>query len=131
MGDKVGLSLLSCYLGLLALAQGQPTAARSYFRDGLTIAYESDIKTYSIYNLIGMAALFMMENKHAESVTLLAASSSIAESLGLKIEPELQEPYDVALAKARQTCSEDDFQSAWETGAKMDMEHAVQFALEK
>jgi predicted ATPase/class 3 adenylate cyclase len=128
IGDKVGLSLIHCYLGLLALAQHQPDAARGSFIDGLTIAHQSAITSYITYNLIGMASLFSMETKLTHGVVLLAATTRIAESIGFKIEPELQEPFDQVLAEARRTLSEEDFQSAWNVGEKMDIEHAIKFA---
>ena len=130
MGDKVGLSLIHCYLGLLALAQGQPQAARASFVEGLTVAHESDIRQYLVYNLIGMACVFMLEDRASQAITLLAAVTGIARSIGLKIEPELQEPYDRVLTEARQELSETDFETDWKAGEDMDMEGAVKFATE-
>ncbi|HEX5809286.1 MAG TPA: tetratricopeptide repeat protein, partial [Anaerolineales bacterium] len=131
MGDKYGLSLLHCYLGLLALAQGQSQTARESFSEGLTIAYQGDIRLYTVYNLIGMASLFGAEARFTDSIILLSSATAIAESIGLKVEPELQEPYDKTLADSRRKLSEQDIQSAWEAGKTMDIAQAVQFALEK
>jgi tetratricopeptide (TPR) repeat protein len=131
MGDKIGLALLYCYFGLLALAQGRPKAAREAFAEGLTIAYQSEMKLYIVYNLIGTARLLDMEGKFTDTAMLLAASAGLAASIGLKIEPELQEPYDETLADLRQKLSDQQFQSAWEAGGMMDIERTVQFALEK
>ena len=130
MGDKVGLSLLHCYFGLLALAQDQPSAARGSFIEGLTIAHQSEIVIYVVYNLIGMASTLLAEGDSIHAVNLLAASTAIAKSTGLKIEPELQEPYDKAFIKAKEKLSEVDFQSAWETGRGLTVEDAVRLALE-
>jgi class 3 adenylate cyclase/tetratricopeptide (TPR) repeat protein len=130
MGDKVGLSLLHCYFGLLALAQGQPSTARKSFIEGLTIAHQSEIKLYVIYNLIGMACVFLAEDCSEGAVKLLSVSDAIARSTGLKIEPELQEPYDRADIQAREKLSATDFHSAWEAGQGLTMEDAVKLALE-
>jgi hypothetical protein len=130
MGDKFSQSLLHCYVGLLALVQNQPEAARSSFVEGLSLAYQNDVKIYAVYNLIGMAGLFQHQGEFREAVILLAASDQIAKSVGLKIEPELQEPYDKVLAETRQRLKDSEFQSAWEIGEKMDLEQAVKFALE-
>jgi predicted ATPase/class 3 adenylate cyclase len=127
-GDKYSLSSLHCYIGLLALGENQPDKAQASFREGLTLAHQADIKMHIAYNLIGMAKLFLMEGKSDKSISLLAAADQIAESTGLKIEPELQEPYNEVLAQTRNGCSEDAFQNAWETGKHMDLEHAVKFA---
>jgi adenylate cyclase len=131
IGDKVGLSLIHCYLGLLALAQDQPNAARGSFLAGLTIAHQSAITSYLAYNLIGMASLFSMQGRLSDCVVLLAAATGIAKSLSLKIEPELQEPYDEVLSAARGKLSEKDFRSAWDMGEKMDTGEVVKFAIEK
>ena len=98
--------------------------------EGLTIAHQAEMKLYTVYNLIGMASFLSREGRHPKSAALLAAAAGIAESIGLKIEPELQEPYDGALAEVRQKLSEGDFGSAWEAGKNMDIERTVQFALE-
>lgn len=129
MGDKYNLALLHCYLGLLALAQGQPEAARTSFVEGLTVANQNDIIMYAIYNLIGMANLFHNQGKSSKAVVLLAVADKVAKSIGFKVEPELQEPYDRVLAEVTQKLSEQDFRAAWETGQNMDMDQAVEFAL--
>ena len=128
MGDKLNLALLHCYLGLLALAQDQPLAARDSFMLGLTMAHQNNVKMYAIYNLIGIASLFAKQGKTSDAVVLLAAADAIRKSIGLKIEPELQEPCDQVLAETRRKLSEEEFRSAWETGAPMDLDHAVKFA---
>ena len=130
-GDKYSLSFLHCYIGLLALAENQLDKARASFREGLALAHQADIKMYIVYNLIGMAKLFWLEGKAVKPISLLSAADQIAQFTGLKIEPELQEPYDEVIAQAKRDCSEDDFQLAWEAGRKMDIEHAVKFAMEK
>ena len=130
MGDKVGLSLIYCYLGLLALSQNRARAAREYFVEGLTILPQSENKVYTVYNLIGIASLLSAGDKPVGAVTLLAAATAIAESIGLKIEPEIQEPYEKAFLEAQQKLSKPDFQSAWAAGKSMDIERTVQFALE-
>jgi adenylate cyclase len=129
MGDKFSLPLLHCYLGLLALAQNQPGMARTSFVEGLTIAYQNDVKIYTVYNIIGIASLFNYQGKFPEAVVMLAASDRIAKSIGIKVEPELQEPYDKALAEDREKLSEVEFHPAWEAGSTMDIGQAVQFAL--
>ena len=130
MGDRFSLTLLHCYLGLLALAQNQPDAARTYFVEGLTIAYQNNIIMYAIYNLIGMANLFHSQGKSSKAAVLLTASDRIANSIGVRIEPELQEPYDKVLAEISQILSGQDLRAAREAGEKMDLDQAVKFALE-
>ena len=128
MGDRVGLSLIHCYLGLLALAQGQLDVARRSFLEGLTIAHQSDIKSYTIYNLIGMGNVFSREGKPSKALTLFSAITALASSIGFKIEPELQEPFDQALAEAKQKVFGQEAEAAWKSGETMDIEQAVKFA---
>jgi hypothetical protein len=116
-------------LGLLALVQNKPEAARISYVEGLTIAYQNDVKIYAVYNIIGMAGLFQYQGEFREAVILLAASDQLAKSIGFKIEPELQEPYDKALAKCQEKLSEQDFETAWQAGKNMEFEQAVKFAL--
>ncbi|MFL7868068.1 MAG: tetratricopeptide repeat protein [Anaerolineales bacterium] len=130
LGDKVGLSLVHCYLGLLALAQNQPGAAQAAFRAGLDIAYPSDIKMYTAYNLIGEACVLVAEDCPAQAVQLLSAATAYGQEVGFKIEPELQGPYDQALSSSKEKLSGQAFQGAWEIGQKMDVKSAIQLALE-
>jgi predicted ATPase/class 3 adenylate cyclase len=127
MGNAVGLSLLHCYQGLLALAQQQSAAARASFMEGLRLAHQADVKLLTVYNLIGLASFLSVEGKHIEAVTLLASATGIVTSIGLKIEPELQEPYDQVLALSQSRLSEQEFQSAWETGRSIEVERALEF----
>ena len=129
LNHRALLSLLHCYLGLLALARGQTGTARECFQEGLTIAHESDMKAYVIYNLIGCGCVYLAEENTLHAVRLLSASSSMAASIGLKIEPELERPYDNALAAAKEKISESDFLAAQDTGKNMTMEQAVHFAI--
>jgi hypothetical protein len=77
-----------------------------------------------------MANLFHLEGRPADAVTLLVAIALFTNSIGLKIDPELQEPYDKTLAETRKKLPEHDFQSVWETDEKMYIEQAVKFAME-
>ncbi len=129
LNHAVMISLLHCYQGLLALARGQITLARESFRAGLTLTHESDIKAYVVYNLIGCACVQLAENKIVPAVKILSISSALAESIGFKMEPELKQPYDNALASAKEKLAETEFSSAWEEGQKMTTEQAVEFAL--
>ncbi len=129
INHKVTMALLSCYQGLLAITRGQISAARISFQEGLTVAHESDIKIYIVYNLVGYGGVYLAEGKPAHAVQLLSAASSIAGSIGLKMEPEIERPYTSALASAKDKLLEAEFISAQETGAKMGIEQAVQFTL--
>jgi len=130
LNHKVSLSLLHCYLGLLALTRNQINKAHESFQEGLTIAHQSDTKAYIIYNLIGYACVYLAEEKLSHTAKLLSASSSLAVSIGFKMEPELERPYASALASVKEKLSESDFLSAQEAGAKMTMDQAVQYVLE-
>lgn len=128
MGDKVGLSLIHCYLGLLALTQGRCASARQEFLEGLEFAQQSNYHLYALYNLIGIASYWHAEAQVSRAVTLLSAVTTITSAMGFKIESELQEPFDQALAQTRAKLSDSEFQSAWRIGEQLDFEGTVQFA---
>ena len=128
LGHKVNLSLIHCYLGLLALARNQINSAREFFQEGLTIAFESNMRAYVVYNLIGYACVDLAENTPTRAATLLGAAAANAAAIGLRIEPELQRPYDLALQTAKEGMSEADFHAQWEMGRKMLLEDAVKLA---
>jgi len=130
LNHKVSLSLLHCYQGLLALGRNQINTAHASFQEGLTIAHQSDMKAYIIYNLIGCACVQLAEDKFSDAAKLLGAASAIATSIGFKIEPELEHPYANALASVKAKMSESDFLTAQDSGTKMTIEQAIQFALE-
>jgi class 3 adenylate cyclase/tetratricopeptide (TPR) repeat protein len=128
LGDKVGLSLLYCYLGLLALAHEQTGAARNSFEQGLDIAWQSDIKLYLVYNLIGIACVLLAGQRFTEAVKLLGAAEAYTQKFGFKLETELQRPYERALVTAKECLDAATFQTAWEDGQAMNIEQAVHFA---
>ena len=126
LNHRVTLSLLHCYAGLLALARNQTQAARESFQIGLAIAHESEIKSYLVYNLVGLACVYLAENKLPLSAKLLSAASAIAASINFKMELEIAQPYEKALATLREKMSETDFIAAQKAGAKMTSTEAVQ-----
>jgi adenylate cyclase len=128
LGHQVSLSLLHCYLGLLALARKQISSARESFQEGLAIASESNMKAYVVYNLIGYACIDLAENTLARAATLLGAAAANAEAIGLKIEPELQRPYEQALLTTKEGMSEAEFQVHWGVGRNMSLKDAVKLA---
>jgi adenylate cyclase len=129
LSHAVLTSLIHCYQGLLALVRGQIQGARKSFHAGLKLAHESDIKAYIIYNLIGCACVHLAENKTETAVKLLSTTSAIADSIGFKMEPELNQPYEDALSKAKEKMTEDEFSSAWNEGQKTTQEQAIEFEL--
>ncbi len=129
MGDKVGLALMNCYLGLLALAKDQVDSARAFFVEGLMIAHQSRMKSYIIYNLVGLACFHLAIGGLENAAKLLAASSTAAAAIGFKMEPELQEPFDKTLAETRQKLPASTFDVAWKAGSELPLDEVVQFAL--
>jgi tetratricopeptide (TPR) repeat protein len=129
LNHAVMTSLLHCYQGLLSLAHGQPAIARESFQAGLKLSHESDIKPYLIYNLIGYACIFFDENKFPLTIKVLSASSSIADSIGFKMEPELKQPYDSTLASAKEKMTETEFTTNWDEGQKLTSDQVVDLAL--
>lgn len=129
LNHAVLTSLIHCYQGLLALVHGQIQSARESFHSGLKLAHEGDIKAYIIYNLIGCACVHLAEEKTQAAVKLLSISSAIADSIGFKMESELKQPYDNALATAKEKMTEDEFSSAWNEGQETTQEQAIEFEL--
>jgi adenylate cyclase len=129
INDKMGLALVHCYIGLLALVRAQTSNARASFTEGLTIAHQSGITSYIVYNLIGMANVLLVEGGVSRSATVLSAATTIARSIGFKIEPELQEPYDKILTTVKGRLSEEDFSSVWNDGLKITIDQAIEIAL--
>ena len=129
LDHKSTIALLYCYQGLLALARGQFTPARDFFHAGLKLAHEMNIKAYFVYNLAGCAFLFVAENKLSPAVQLLSASSATAGAIGFRMESEIRQPYEKALASAKEKMTENEFSSAWDAGNKLTHDQAVEIAL--
>ena len=129
LNHRVLLSLLYCYEGLLALVRNQTRFARESFQTGLRIAQESEIKTYVVYNLVGCALVSEAENDLSASAFLLSASTTLAESIGFKMEPEIERPYSSTLAMLKEKMPQDEFTSAWENAKKLTTAQVVEIAL--
>lgn len=130
LGDKIGLSLVQCYLGLLALNQGQSAQAYEFFLAGLQIAQQSEIHLYFIYNLIGIACVLVAEEQPGEAAKLLSAADSHRQKFGFKLETELQQPYEQALARVKDCLEAASFESAWQAGQGLDMRQTMELARE-
>ncbi|HEY3312216.1 MAG TPA: tetratricopeptide repeat protein [Anaerolineales bacterium] len=129
LGHKDSIALIHCYQGLLALARHDELKARRSFQEGLKIAFESNLKAYVIYNLIGFACVYQAENNPRRAAQLLGAVNAIGTAAGFKIELELEQPYETTLLAAKGGLGQEAFDEAWRTGQQMTMDEAVKSAL--
>jgi predicted ATPase/class 3 adenylate cyclase len=117
-------------LGHVALARGDNVHANEFFKESLRLHQELGNKQGATESLIGLSAVATAMEQPARAARLLGGIASIREALGVSMWPIEQATYDRNLSAARAQMDEPTWQAAWEEGRAMNMERAIQFALE-
>lgn len=123
--------------GNVAYMQGDYPTARSLHLESLQIKRELGDKGGVAISLAGLGevAVEAVESEQPQrGARLLGASDALYEALGAVMDSDDSDdriPYDRAVASARSQLGEEAFEQAWQEGRAMNMEQAVEYALEE
>lgn len=105
-----------------------PTRAETLHHEALRTRVEHGLWTFVVDSLDALAALAAAGGRHAESVRLLAASSTARDTMGHP-RPVIDVPsVDATLAAGRTALGDDGFDDAWSAGCKLSLDTAVAYA---
>jgi DNA-binding CsgD family transcriptional regulator len=116
-------------LGVLALEQGDPTAARARFDEGLRIAREVADRFSIVQLLAGSASLAAAEGRPERALHLAGAVTALAEAFKLSFLPGVPARLDRGAQRARSAVSGAVAEAAWEAGRTMTLDQAIAYAL--
>ena len=118
-------------LGHIALAQGDLTAARASFTEGLSIFRELGGKGGIAEGLEAFASLSGAEKRAERAVRLFSAAERMRSALGAPLPVPDRSRYETGIAGARMSLGEPAFRRAWEAGRSLTGDQAVAYALEE
>ncbi|MGC4044295.1 MAG: tetratricopeptide repeat protein [Armatimonas sp.] len=127
--DKYGMAQALHSLGDVASAEGDYRAARARYEESLVIKREIGDRSGMVYSLEAFAGLAVVESALERAAALWGVGEAQRENLGLPIPPSMREPYNRAVAGARETLGNEVFSGVWAQGRAMTMEQAAALAL--
>jgi ATP/maltotriose-dependent transcriptional regulator MalT len=131
--DALGVVMCLTNIGLVALAQGNHERSAMLLREGLRLARELDHKTFIQYCIIGLASVAASQAYPVRAARLWGAAESMSETYGAQFSHAGRAAidYEGRLAVARAQVGEAAWTAAWDEGGAMNLEQAVEYALER
>ena len=125
IGDEMGIADSLFGLGNVAFHQGDYASMRAYDAESLAIFDKIGDVAGIVYSLEAFAHLAAKENRPEQAAVLWGAAERLREEIGYPMPPADREPYDHAVAAARQALGEEPFSVAWGTGRTFNKEQAI------
>lgn len=138
MGDKVSISISLNNLGLVAYSQGDYASARSLYEESLSIQRGLRYKRGTAMSLAGLGGVIATISREQQSdaqvekgARLMGAAEALLKVIGMVLDPDDRVVYEQGIAAARAQLTEEEFEKAWAEGRAMNMEQAIEYALEE
>jgi predicted ATPase/DNA-binding CsgD family transcriptional regulator len=107
---------------------GDLQEAESFVHEALKLGREAGDQLGLVDGLELLARLAAEQDSPKEATRLLAAAESLRSELGYARFSVEQEPYDAAVARAREALGPDDFAAAWTEGTKLSLQQAIAYS---
>jgi tetratricopeptide (TPR) repeat protein len=131
LGEKHGgLAWAQFGLGETFLAQAAVELGRAHLGLGLTVFYELGDRQGMAMCLAGLAMAAAVDEDPWRAARLWGAAEALRQSIGARGAPASRVMRERLTAIAREQLGEEAFAAAWDAGAKMTMDQAIEFALE-
>jgi predicted ATPase/class 3 adenylate cyclase len=118
-------------LGLVASAQSDWDAARSFFLESVTLTRKLGDKANMACCLEGLAGVYAMQGQPEDGARFLGAAEAVRKAINSPIQSGERTDYDRSLAAVRGALDKATFARAWNEGAAMAVEEAVEYALSR
>jgi tetratricopeptide (TPR) repeat protein len=129
-GYRINYLFSRSHLGYLALYQGKITVAHEIFTETLRSFYNDKNEIGVVFNLEGIAGLFVVIAKPEIAARLIGWSDAARERIGDHRPPLEQADVDKIIAACLAKMGEATFSDAYDEGQKMSLDEAVAYALE-
>lgn len=131
-GHKFSGSVSLYNLAGAAQGRGDHERAAELYAEGLTLAVELSDKANAAYCLEGLARVTGTRGDHERAVRMLGAAAALLEAAGDPVYAHAQDRayYERVVGALRSGLDEETFRAAWSEGRAMEMEQAVEYALE-
>jgi non-specific serine/threonine protein kinase len=128
-GNRFVLAAVLDSLARVRLRMGAFDAARTIYREAISISLEMADQLNIAVCLEGFALLALADGDVARTVTLAAAARSFRTTLENKATPDWTEEVTNGLESARARMSSTAAEAAWQQGAAMNIQEAVEYAI--
>jgi tetratricopeptide (TPR) repeat protein len=129
IGERKGYLWSRSDLGYCTLRQGDIAAARHIFSETAQEFFKEKVEIGVVFNLEGMAGLYIAEDKPAFAARLIGWADATRERIK-DARPPLEQPeVDKIIAACLANMGEVAFSAAYEAGRQMSLEDAVEYAL--
>ncbi|HEX4836171.1 MAG TPA: tetratricopeptide repeat protein [bacterium] len=127
--DLWGITTALVSLGMVARLRGECQRAASLLQESLTLRRDLGDR-WGIAECLECLAAAAAEHKHAErAALLLGAAKALRDTIGAPSPPTDLADCDRTATAARRRLGRKKFDAAWETGRRMEMEKAIEYAL--
>ena len=141
IGDKFAVATALAVLGEIACAEREVELARSLFTECMAVRRELGQKQGIAEALEDFArlAIAIMESDAGSAATfghavrtarLLGAAGSLRKGLGAPLQPTVLANQRAQLSTIHAVLEDEKFNAAWEAGQAMELEQAIEYALE-
>jgi DNA-binding CsgD family transcriptional regulator len=132
VGHRFSGSVSLTNLAGAAQARGDHERAAGLYSEGLTLAIELSDKANAAYCLEGLARATGARGDHERAARLFGTAEALLEAAGDPLYAHAQDRayYERAVDALRSRMGEEAFRGAWSEGRAMEMEEAVEYALE-
>ena len=131
LGNVKGMANVMHCLGLALEGQGRTAAAWAQFEESIRLRLRVEDPLGIAESLEKFACRAIAENHARRAACLLGAAEAIRNAVGLGTLHYDQGEYEATRQAAQDGMNEADFGQAWERGAEMTAEQAVEFALDR
>ncbi len=129
LGNKAFVARTKGYLGYAALLRSDYSLAENYFRQSLQEFFDLHETMGIAEGLEGLAAVFAVTDRAAQTARLAATAGVIRETIVAKALPLDQATFQAYLQEARQAIDPEAWRFAWNQGTTMPIGEAVALAL--
>jgi predicted ATPase len=127
-GDDEGAGMALENLGFVALRRGDLDAASSFLVDALELSGRA-VWRLGLLCLTGLAAVASGQRRHLRAARLLGAVGSLCDETHLTLERQEADVEARTRTVVRDALGETGFTTAWDEGAKMRLDDAIDYAV--
>lgn len=130
LDDKPCIAMTHNNLGLVAYDQGDYVLAKIQYEQGLILFRELGDKKRIAESMESFAGLAAMEGQPLRAARLWGVAEGLRAIIGVPVPPYQRPRMERPMTAAREAIGEERFVVAWLEGRSMDLEQAIDYALE-
>lgn len=130
LGDRWGTAFAQSNLGIVAWNMGEFAQAAELFRQSLVLRKALGEKRGISTSITGLGVVAIRQGQARRAAVLLGAAEALREAVKVPPPPFIRDSYDSLVASLKEALPGEVFQSAWAEGRGMDLERAIEFAME-